>query len=239
MLETSWLRRILRDNEMNDSTSTSTTADSASTSTFTSVHAPAPAALPPTTPSSAPILFRNVTSLSLSEIPVSGEVARVLVPHFAHVKELSFDDCRALTFGDFINFVSAFPHVHTLRVVGIQWLLQVSHTNNNNEIALEPLLKLKCLELSRKIDIPRLVGWLVARSMHRGIVSLCCTISGHQAAAALRGLLESIGPSLEHLAFGFQESRSPTGTLFIYIISTPFAHHRCTKYIYKTSNFCK
>lgn len=162
--------------------------------------------LPPTTPPLA-----NAQSLKFSAFPISNAIALALVPHFKNIRVLSFDGCKALAFADLIELLQAFPHVDTLRLIAAQWLPRSTYP----QICYQSFPKLKRLEMSRKIDVAPCITWMLSESVCSEIASLSCSISGQNSATAIRDLLHAIGPTLEQLEIGFQETRDPTG-LFEY-----------------------
>ncbi|KAH9935261.1 hypothetical protein B0H21DRAFT_759278 [Amylocystis lapponica] len=160
-------------------------------------------------PCDAPPL-RKVTSLCLSAIPIGAPITRALVLRFQNISVLSLDGCKALAFADFVDLLHAFSRVDTLRILAAQWL---PRTSASLEVRHQSFPRLKRLEMSRKIDVAPLISWMLAQSVHSEIVSLSCSVSGEKSAFAIRNLLHAIGPTLEHLEIGFQETRDPTDVL--------------------------
>lgn len=211
----------------------------------------------------------NLHTLTLSKVPLNATLARALLtlePSFARTAALAFNDCTALAFADFAAFVATFDGgpcgVRRVRVLGVQWLLGHGYgmgggagagqgtsigTGTAGPVSvLPPPKSLRKLEVSRKVDIPRLVNWLllahspessaatktsadvvpsVSTSPKAGggakleLQELSCTIAGPQAARAVRDLLGAVGSSLEHLAFGFRDARNPTGACPLCILA--------------------
>jgi len=162
--------------------------------------------LPPTTP------LVKLRSLRLSAVPISGGSLDALRPHVTHLTILSLDGCRAPAFADLVRLFNTFPCLETLRLLAVQWL---PGNSSPSETSHRSSMRLKRLEMSRKIDVAPLISWMLSESVHTEIISLSCSVSGQKGAFAIRDLLHAIGATLQHLKIGFQETRDPTDVLQI------------------------
>lgn len=161
--------------------------------------------LPPTTP---PLV--KLRSLRLAAMPISSGSIDALRPHIEHITMLTLDGCRAAAFADLVRLFNIFPCLEILRLLAAQWL---PGNSSPSETSHRSSLRLKQLEMSRKIDVAPLISWMLSESVHTEIVSLSCSVSGQKGAFAIRDLLHAIGATLQHLKIGFQETRDPTGLL--------------------------
>ncbi|CCM01383.1 uncharacterized protein FIBRA_03434 [Fibroporia radiculosa] len=160
-------------------------------------------------PSSTPP-FSRLVSLKLSSLPISDTVTHALHCHFKNTTTLTLDGCKALALADFMDLLCAFPRLNTLRVLAAQWLPAI---HCKAEKCAGSLPRLRRLEMSRKIDAAPLISRILTESAHSDIVSLSCSVSGHNCAHAIRDFLHAARSSLEQLEIGFQDSRDPTDVL--------------------------
>ncbi|EMD33522.1 hypothetical protein CERSUDRAFT_118095 [Gelatoporia subvermispora B] len=153
--------------------------------------------------------LRSVATLTLSALPVTGAVIALFARHAPDVRVLTIDGCKGLSFMDFIELVSAFPRLHTLRLVAAQWL----HLKCAAGDPAFPFPRLRRLEVSRKVDFAPFVTWMVDHAAAEGLTSLACSISSLKHAIALGSLLHALGDCLRHLQIGFADTQHPTDIL--------------------------
>lgn len=160
-------------------------------------------------PSSTPSL-QKVVSLKLTALTLSGSVTVALSPHFSCVTELVLDGCRGVAFADVVGLLNSLPRLKTLRLLSAQWLPGHSSFTETSQ---QSVIRLRRLEISRKIDVAPLVSWMLSANVHVEMVSLSCSLSGPKSVSAIRDLLHATGSTLEYLTIGFEDTRDTTDIL--------------------------
>ena len=152
----------------------------------------------------------RVTRLTLSSLPISAEVARVLQPYFSGALELVVNGCSGLSFGDFLELRLVVPRVRSIRVTEARWL--PNPTIITESMCMVSAATVSSLEFSRKVDIVTIFDFIIRCRRFSQITSLSCFVTSHASAKSLKQLLEALGPGLEHLGIGFSDVRDPTGS---------------------------
>lgn len=166
----------------------------------------------------SPDILSHVTSLWLTNLPISRELAEILEKYFSTVTTVVVDACRALTFKEFCELPQALKRVQCLHLLDAHWLRS---TGPEPGTCMQKHPTLKTLVLSGKSDSTTVVNWIVRENRYMTLSSLSCDIVGSASAVAMRTLLVALGPSLKYLAVGFSAVRDPTGE---YQVFSPWSH---------------
>ncbi|KAI0915483.1 hypothetical protein AcV5_003691 [Taiwanofungus camphoratus] len=126
----------------------------------------------------------------------------MLVAQFTSVTHLYMETCEFRNFGDFKRFICAFPQLTDLHVGGdtVFTTEPPPILEHLPRIASSPRLKTLHLSLGYYKNIIPICKWLVRTASVRTLRSLIIFNTARGYYSALAGLLQALGPSLEHLS---------------------------------------
>lgn len=155
-------------------------------------------------------LLTRVKRLTLSSIPVCPPLTEILRRYFSTVKILVFNGTQSLSFDDYIQFGRAFVDVSAMHMLDARWFPHPC-TIRSEEID-KVKWRMTTLELSRTIDVPTLIDWLLEQPHCTDLRILSCFLTSHASAKSISGLLQTLGSKLENLSIGFSDTSDPSGS---------------------------
>ncbi|TBU40157.1 hypothetical protein BD309DRAFT_993264 [Dichomitus squalens] len=168
---------------------------------------------PPDCGGGPPLLtLSKIYTLRLSETTLNAESAAFLAEVFPHVRTLSVNQCRVMSFAGLARLFQAFPRLSTLRLLAVEWL---PHRTGGVLPDTTPgsLASLTAVDFSRDIYLEPLIEWFLKVSAHKSIRSLTCSIATRKSATAIRTFLKASGTSLHELSITLAEAQDPTAIL--------------------------